>query len=77
MKKEITLGQAIIIGITLMGTILGFWLNTSITKENHEVRISHIEKTQGELKTEIKGLRVDLQQYNESIIRALNNGNKY
>lgn len=57
MKKEITLGQAIAIIVTIMGTVLTSWITTSNRITKAEADIENLKQSNAEYRSDAKEIK--------------------
>ena len=68
-KRSVTLGELIVSGVTVIGCVLTFWLNTN-------VRLNALELNQRNAEKKYDDLNENLQKMNEKIDKLSESVNK-
>jgi len=70
-RKELTFGQAVTIGITVIIVIISNWISTQVAIKEIEVKQRFYEQWSNETRLEIKELRIAMEANQEKILREI------
>lgn len=62
MKKEITIGQALAIAVTIITTLITGWITTTNKIKAIEVKVEYLEQSKEKLESKIDAIQSDTRQ---------------